>query len=84
MSISTVHRVPPEPGLAAPELWATGAQAGPMWQTQLAIPLTGRISRQFAPDFVWARGPLHYHARPPRTLERWDKITRKHAVGMGN
>jgi hypothetical protein len=55
-----------------------------MWQTQLAIPLNGRISRQFAPNFDWARVPLHYRARHPRPVGRRGKITRNPAVGMAN
>jgi hypothetical protein len=54
------------------------------WQTKLAIPLSGRISRQFAPDFEISHVALHCCARRLRKIERWGKLTGNPAVGMGN
>jgi hypothetical protein len=59
-------------------------KAGPMWQTKLRIPLSGRISRQFVPDFEISRVALHTYARRPRKIERWGKITGKPDAGMRN
>jgi hypothetical protein len=48
------------------------------------ISISGNISRQVAPDFEWARVPLHYRAGHPRTLEIRGKITREVSAEMGN
>jgi hypothetical protein len=53
-----------------------------MRQAKSSIPLSGRMSRQFAPDFEISRAAPDTYPRRPRKIERRGKITRQHAVGM--